>query len=30
VYFFRLDLCETKNVVNKIEKAGFHVISSMD
>lgn len=30
VYFFRLDLCETKNVVNKIEKAGFQVISSMD
>ncbi|MCF8720956.1 CBS and ACT domain-containing protein [Nitrospina gracilis] len=30
VYFFRLDLCETKNVVARIEKAGFHVLSFMD
>ncbi|CAI2718653.1 CBS and ACT domain-containing protein [Nitrospina watsonii] len=30
IYFFRLDLCETKKVVEKIEKAGFQVISSMD
>ncbi len=30
VYFFRLDLCETKKVVAKLEKAGFKVISAMD
>jgi len=30
VYFFRLDLCETKKVVEKIEKAGFKVVSAID
>ncbi len=30
VYFFRVDLCETKNVVKKIEKAGFKVLSAID
>ncbi|MDH5763296.1 MAG: CBS and ACT domain-containing protein [Nitrospinota bacterium] len=30
VYFFRLDLCDTKNVVEKIENAGFKVISAIN
>ena len=30
VYFFRLDLCDTANVVEKIEKAGFKVISAIN
>jgi acetoin utilization protein AcuB len=30
VYFFRLDLCDTKNVVEKIESAGFKVISAIN
>ncbi len=30
VYFFRLDLCETQNVVKKIEKAGFKVVSAIN
>ncbi len=30
VYFFRLDLCDTQNVVLKIEKAGFKVVSAID
>ncbi len=30
VYFFRLDLCETKRVVEKIKKAGFKVVSAID
>jgi acetoin utilization protein AcuB len=30
VYFFRLDLCNTAGVVEKIEKAGFKVISAIN
>ncbi len=30
VYFFRLDLCDTAGVVEKIEKAGFKVVSAID
>ncbi len=30
VYFFRLDLCDTANVVEKIKKAGFKVISAIN
>ena len=30
IYFFRLDLCETANVVKKIEKAGFKVVSAIN
>jgi acetoin utilization protein AcuB len=30
VYFFRLDLCDTANVVKKIETAGFKVISAIN
>jgi acetoin utilization protein AcuB len=30
VYFFRLDLCDTANVVKKIEQAGFTVISAIN
>ena len=30
VYFFRLDLCDTTTVVEKIEKAGFKVISAIN
>jgi acetoin utilization protein AcuB len=30
VYFFRLDLCDTANVVKKIEKAGFKVVSAIN
>ena len=30
VYFFRLDLCETAPLVNKIEKAGFKVLNAID
>lgn len=29
VYFFRLDLCDTDKVVQKIQKAGFKVISAI-
>ncbi len=30
IYFFRLDLCDTANVVKKIEKAGFKVVSAIN
>ncbi len=30
VYFFRLDLCDTKRVVEKIKKAGFKVVAAID
>ncbi|MFQ5482392.1 MAG: CBS and ACT domain-containing protein [Nitrospinaceae bacterium] len=30
VYFFRVDLCETKGLVHQIEKAGFEVINAVD
>ncbi len=30
VYFFRLDLCDTANVVEKIKKAGFKVVSAIN
>lgn len=30
IYYFRLDLCETKKVVQKIKKAGFKVIAAID
>ena len=30
IYFFRLDLCDTKNVVEKIENAGFKVVSAIN
>ena len=30
VYFFRLDLCDTAKVVEKIKKAGFKVISAIN
>jgi acetoin utilization protein AcuB len=30
VYFFRLDLCDTANVVKKIKKAGFKVVSAIN
>jgi len=29
VYFFRLDLCDTSNIVKKIEQAGFKVLSAI-
>lgn len=30
IYFFRLDLCETQPVVEKIEESGFKVLSAID
>jgi len=30
IYYFRLDLCETKTVVQKIKKAGFNVVAAID
>jgi hypothetical protein len=30
VYFFRLDLCDTAKVVEKIKKAGFKVITAIN
>ena len=30
IYYFRLDLCETKKVVQKIKKAGFNVVSAIN
>lgn len=30
LYFFRLDLCETQKLAQKIEKAGFKVVNAID
>lgn len=30
IYFFRLDLCQTKNLVKEIEKAGFTVLAAIE
>ena len=30
LYFFRVDLCETRKLAEKIEKAGFHVVNAID
>lgn len=30
IYYFRLDLCKTEKVVQKIKKAGFKVIAAID
>ncbi len=30
IYFFRVDLCETKSIVEQIEKAGFTVQAAID